>query len=150
MYKFLFFIGFVALLASCGGSGNTPDGVAKDFIMAMDSRDSSTAIALSTPESAIAIQLIMMTLPAANSKSAKHLQLDKLTCDVQGDKALCQYCCDPNGRDQSLNLVRKNDKWQVTMQKDTPNFVPPSPTVIDSADTGMEEKAEKTVPDTLR
>jgi hypothetical protein len=149
MHKFLFLICFSALFMACGGSGNTPDGVAKDFIMAMDSRDSSTAIALSTPESAIAIQLVLMTLPAANSKSAKHLQLDKLACDVKGDKATCTYCCDPNGRDQNVKLVRTNDKWLVTMQKDVPNFVPPSVGAEQGA-INPDIEDEKASTDTLR
>jgi hypothetical protein len=113
---------FTALCVGCQSGGGSPESVAKDFVMAMDSRDTATALALATPESDIAIRMISSILPAG--ANTKHAQIDKLTCTTAGDKSTCKYCCDMNGRDQTLNLVRIAEKWRVSYKKDIPNFAP--------------------------
>jgi hypothetical protein len=128
MHKFHFISATILLGATifvgCQTNSNKPDSVAKDFIMAIDSRDTATALALATPESAVGIRLIMSTLGSADQKTAKHVQIDKMTCNVKDTTAVCAYCCDANQREQVVNLVRKTDRWQVTLKKDVPNFVP--------------------------
>ena len=130
MHKFHFSSASFLLCATsfiaCQDNSNSPDGTAKDFVMALDSRDTATALALATPESAVAIRLIMSALGTSDPKTAKHVQIDKMTCDVKDTNAICTYCCDANGREQAVNLVRKNERWQVTMKKDVPNFAPKS------------------------
>lgn len=115
---------FTAFCVGCQSGGGSPESVAKDFVMAMDSRDTATALALATPESAIAIQMLASILPSSDSKTAKHAQIDKLACTVKGDKATCKYCCDANGREQSMDLVRIAEQWRVNYKKDIPNFAP--------------------------
>ena len=117
MKKFINFI-LVAIVAtavvSCKKTG--PESVAKDFVMALDSKDYDKAKALGTDDTKQMVDLIK-SLAGMTPATNKHTKIDKMDCKVDGDKGVCSYCCTAEGADDKVDVVLKDGKWLVDMKK---------------------------------
>lgn len=153
MKKIINFI-LVAIVAtavvSCKKSG--PEAVAKDFVMALDSKDYDKAKSLGTDDTKAMVDLIK-SLAGMAPASDKHAKIDKMDCKVDGDKGTCTYCCTAEGAEDKVELVQKDGKWLVDMKKNpggndlTPKLDDSTATDAPAADAPakVEEKgAEKT------
>ncbi len=117
MKKFIniFLVAIVATaVVSCKKTG--PEAVAKDFVMALDSKDYDKAKSLGTDDTKQMVDLIK-SLAGMTPPSDKHAKIDKMTCTVDGDKGVCSYCCTAEGADDKVDVVRKDGKWYVDMKK---------------------------------
>ena len=65
------------------------------------------------------IDLIASFAKAGEEEEAEVKKVDVKKCTVDGDKAVCDYCCDAEGKDTQINLKKVNDKWLADMSKET-------------------------------
>jgi ketosteroid isomerase-like protein len=101
-------------VTSCKKSG--PENVAKDFVMALDSKDYDKAKSFGTEDTKAMVDLIK-NLAGMTPATDKHAKIDKMDCKVDGDKGVCTYCCTAEGQDDKVDVVRKDGKWLVDMKK---------------------------------
>ena len=109
----------IVAFAACKGGSADPKGVATQFVTALDSKDYTTAKSLSTEESAQMLSMVE-TIGAAVPDDGKKAKIDKMTCTETGEKASCTYCCDRDGKDGKVDLVKKDGKWLVDFKKAGP------------------------------
>ena len=99
-----------------------PEGVAKKFLAAQESKDFKTMKELSTKESEQMIGMIE-GLSAKDTSKAKGTPLTIKSTVVNGDTtALITYCCDAgakDGADSKLHMKKTKDGWKVDMSKET-------------------------------
>jgi hypothetical protein len=53
---------------------------------------------------------------AERLKKIKNLK--SATCEVNGDKATCKLCCDLGADSESIDLVKQDGKWLITIDKE--------------------------------
>ncbi len=111
----IFLVAIIATaVTSCKKNG--PEAVAKDFVMALDSKDYDKAKSLGTEDTKSMVDLIK-SLAGMTPASDKHAKIDKMDCKVDGDKGVCTYCCTAEGVEDKVEVVRKDGKWLVDMKK---------------------------------
>jgi hypothetical protein len=112
--------------SSCGNS-SSPEAVALAFMKHVGELDFEAAAKLSDEK-------IQGFLTMAGSKKkemqdketpeekAKRVENNKklksATCEVKGDKATCKLCCDLGSENESVDLIKKDGKWLVTIDKE--------------------------------
>jgi hypothetical protein len=106
---------FALLLASCS---HGPEGVAEDFLNSLEKKDFAKAKELSTPESLQIIELVEK-FSALDTSKAKGAEVKVSKCEVTGDKAVCTYCCNEEGKESTVNMKKIEDKWKVDMSKES-------------------------------
>ncbi|MEY4926654.1 MAG: hypothetical protein RI894_1090 [Bacteroidota bacterium] len=111
----IFLVAIIATaVTSCKKNG--PEAVAKDFVMALDSKDYDKAKSFGTEDTKSMVDLIKNFASMAPA-SDKHAKIDKMDCKVDGDKGVCTYCCTAEGVEDKVDVVRKDGKWLVDMKK---------------------------------
>ncbi len=130
-------------VVSCKKTG--PEAVAKDFVMALDSKDYDKAKSLGTDDTKQMVDLIK-SLAGMTPPSDKHAKIDKMTCTVDGDKGVCSYCCTAEGVEDKVDVVRKDGKWYVDMKKNAGggDLAPKSGDSTDTEDLKADEPEETT------
>ena len=110
----------IVAFAACKGGSADPKGVATQFVTALDSKDYTTAKSLSTKESEQMLSMVE-AIAGAVPDDGKKAKIDKMTCTETGETASCTYCCDRDGKEGKVDLVKKDGKWQVDFKKAGPN-----------------------------
>ena len=118
-------------VTSCKKTG--PESTAKDFVMALDSKDYDKAKSLGTEDTKSMVDLIK-SLAGMTPATDKHAKIDKIDCKINGDKGVCTYCCTAEGQEDKVELVLKDGKWLVDMKKN-PGGNDIAPKGKDSLDT---------------
>ncbi len=111
----LVFTAVILSATACQKSG--VESIAREFLLAMDAKDFVKAKAMGTANTQQTIEL-QQGFAAMIPDDGKHISLDKMSCKETGDKATCEYCCNKQGKEEVLNLVKKDGKWLVDMKKD--------------------------------
>ncbi len=106
------------LLVSC--SKNTPKEVAHTWLLGFNRMEFDQAMKVSTNDTKNLLSSLQ-ELTEAVSDSGK-AELKKITVNIKnvkedGDKAVVTYVSSDNPREQTLNLVKQNDKWLVLFTK---------------------------------
>ena len=120
-------IGFILLfslfMVSCGGSGDNPQGVAKDFFKALADKNYDKAKDLGTENTGMMIGFIesmAKMAPEGQDTDSGMGDLDAIEwgeTKVDGDNATCFYST-PDKKDQKVELKKVDGKWKVDMKKD--------------------------------
>lgn len=106
-------------IAMFGCSGDSPEKAAQAFLDAVNAKDFEKAKTLSTEDSHKMIDLIASFAQAGEEEEAEVKKVDVKKCTVDGDKAVCDYCCDAEGKETQINLKKEGDKWLADMSKET-------------------------------
>ncbi len=115
-------IGFTA----CSGGKNSPEGVTKDFLTAMQKVDLEKAKELCAPETASLITM-METYGKAEMEKAKLEAKDKgvkeikiISSKIDGDKAKVVYTAGDE-KEETMDLKKIDGKWKVSVDKEGMN-----------------------------
>ena len=119
LFKFAIALLAVITITSCKDS-NTPEKVAEKYLNHIAKKEYDEAKKLATDESAASIDMLksMDTGKDASKETKKEGKIEGMKCDVQGEKATCNYKQD--GQDEKIELVKKGEKWLVEMKKESP------------------------------
>lgn len=106
----------VILFTACGG-GESPKAVAQKFITAIEDKKFDDAAALGTEDTKKAVQMLQSfasMMPADAKKKEFEFGEEK----VDGDKATVSYKEKGTDKEQTVNLVKQDGKWLVSMSKE--------------------------------
>lgn len=102
-----------------GCSGDSPEKAAQAFLDAVNAKDFEKAKTLSTEDSHKMIDLIASFAAAGEEEEAEVKKVVVKKCTVTDDKAVCDYCCDAEGKETQINLKKVDEKWLADMSKET-------------------------------
>ncbi|HRS53894.1 MAG TPA: hypothetical protein P5250_04240 [Bacteroidales bacterium] len=102
----------IVVLNACGPKKNSPEYVAETFLKHMYKKEFAEAKKLGT-EATVAF---LESREKDSAMVAKDVKIEDMKCVVNGENAICNYKLD--GKDETLNLVKTNDKWLVDMKKE--------------------------------
>ena len=113
---------FAFMIASCGGSSDNPQDVAKEFMTALAEQDYDTAKDLGTENTVMMIGMIESMASMAPEGEADSGMDDPADItwgetEVDGDNAVCYYST-PDKADQKVELVKVDGDWKVDMKKE--------------------------------
>lgn len=120
MRKLLPFVALATLFfVSCKQSPKTAEDVAKAFSESLNKFDIEGAKKLATKESDSMFGMMAMIAndPETKAKAAKAKPIEKVTCEGDDSKKKCKVCCDADGKESTLTLVKENDAWKVNFSK---------------------------------
>lgn len=102
----------VVAINACGPNKNSPEYVAETFLKHMNKKEYAEAKKLGTE----ATVSFLDTKEQDTSIVAKDVKIENMKCVVTGETAICNYKVD--GKDETINLVKSEDKWLVDMKKE--------------------------------
>ncbi|UPT66282.1 MAG: DUF4878 domain-containing protein [Sphingobacteriales bacterium JAD_PAG50586_3] len=101
----------VILFTSCGGA-ETPKGVAEKFMTAIEDKKYDEAAQYATDDTKAVIELIKGG--KGNETKREFVWGEE---KVDGDKATVKYKVKGSDKDEEVSLIKKDDKWLVSMTK---------------------------------
>lgn len=108
------------LLFSCGGNkNNAPETVAERFLNAVNNHEFEQAKELSTEDSHKMIDLIASFAKGVEEEEKVEKVVKVSKCNIDGETAVCDYCCDAEGQETTINLKQVEGLWKVDMSKET-------------------------------
>lgn len=111
----------VAFLVACSG-GDSPKGVAKNFLKAYSKADFEGAKKYGTEETGKLLDMLSgFSKMMPDTVKNKEVETDITSEKIDGDKATVTYKEDGKDVGQTLNLVKVDGKWKVAMSKDNMN-----------------------------
>ena len=111
----------IAFLVACSG-GNSPKGVAENFLKAKSKLDFEGAKKYGTEDTGKLLDMFSsFTKMMPDSAKNKTLKIDIISEKEDGEKATVIYKEEGNDGEQTLNLVKVDGKWKVAMSKDNLN-----------------------------
>jgi len=102
----------IVAVNACGPNKNSPEYVAKTFIKHLNMREFDEAKKLGTENTAMFLE----QLKQDTTKIAKDVKIEDMKCVVTGETAVCN--CKVDNEDDSISLVKVDDKWLVDMKKE--------------------------------
>jgi hypothetical protein len=102
----------VVAINACGPNKNSPEYVAETFLKHMNKKEFAEAKKLGTE----ATVSFLETKEQDTSMVAKDVKIEDMKCVVTDGTAICNYKVD--GKDETINLVKNEDKWLVDMKKE--------------------------------
>jgi hypothetical protein len=119
--KNIFRISFAAftIFAFACNSGPKPETAAESFINAMNKQDFETARKFCTEETFKLIDFLTSLADMAKQEGAAFADAEPVSnvkCTVDGDKAKCSFCCDGDGKETEVDLVKVNNEWKVNIE----------------------------------
>lgn len=116
---------FVLLVLLSCTNKNSPGEVAKAWLNDFHNLDFEDAKKYATDETKNTLslaQLFLSTLPDSVKKQAKTITVEIKATKENGDKAIVSYTVSKNPqKEETLNLVKVNDKWLVQFTKNDMN-----------------------------
>jgi hypothetical protein len=110
---------FAFMLASCGGSSDNPQDVAKEFMTALADQDYDTAKDLGTENTVMMIGMIeSMASMAPEGEGEEMGELVWGETEIDGDNAVCYYTEEGKDAQQQVDLVKVDGDWKVDMKKE--------------------------------
>ena len=104
----------VVILGSCAGT-TSPEKVAEKFVNHLNKREYAEAKALGTESTA---QMVSFLEQFPSDEAVEDIIVEDMNCEITGDTAICTYTA--NGEKETIELVKKDDKWLVDMKKEMP------------------------------
>ena len=119
-------IAFATLISCDGVSTKTPEGAVKGFYNAISAMDFEKAESFVTKESKEVIGLLKGLKQMGDDEAMKDIEdkkAEKVKCEIDGDKAECEVCCDEDGNfsDEKFNVKKVAGKWLVSISKEDMN-----------------------------
>ncbi|MDR0474950.1 MAG: DUF4878 domain-containing protein [Treponema sp.] len=116
MGKRVFVIGliFIALLAGCSGSANSPKAAVEKFFKALENNDTKALNEAATPET---VQLMAMLGTKAQGIATANGKITSLSETINGDTAVVLVTFE-NGEEENIDLKKVDGKWKVYISMD--------------------------------
>ncbi|MBU0488148.1 MAG: lumazine-binding protein [Bacteroidetes bacterium] len=105
----------VAFMACGGSKNNTPEGVAEEFAKALNDKKWDDAKKLGTEATGQMIDM-MSSMAGLGGDEEKVKEFKDFKAEVKDNAAVVKYLAD--GKEEKLDLVKKDDKWLVDMKKE--------------------------------
>jgi len=112
LWKLAIVLVAVVVVNACGPNKNSPEYVAETFLKHMNKKEYAEAKKLGTE----ATVQFLEGKEQDTSIVAKDAKIENMKCVVTGETAICNYKID--GNDETINLVKSEDKWLVDMKKE--------------------------------
>ena len=110
---------FAFMIASCGGSSDNPQDVAKEFMTALADKNYDKAKDLGTENTVMMIGMIeSMASMAPEGEEEEMGELVWGETEVDGDNATCFYKEEGKDAQQQVDLVKVDGDWKVDMKKE--------------------------------
>jgi ElaB/YqjD/DUF883 family membrane-anchored ribosome-binding protein len=106
------------MLVSC--NKNNPKDVAKVWLTGFNQMDFDESMKVSTNDTKnllSSLQELTEKVSDSAKKELKKIKVNVKDVKVTADKAIATYTTSDNPRDQTVNLVKQNDKWLVQFTK---------------------------------
>jgi|GEM_PF-1107682 len=110
----------VALIVACGG-GDTPKSVAENFLKALNKMDYEAAKKYGSEDTGKLLDMMSGFAKMMPDSAKKERSFEIKDEKIEGDKATVTYTESGEEGIQSLNLVKVEGKWKVSMSKDSMN-----------------------------
>lgn len=101
-----------------GCSGNSPKSVAGNFLKAMNKMDFEGAKKYGTEDTGKMLDMLSGFMKMMPDSSKKETHSEIISETIEGDKATVTYKDEKNEGEQVLNLVKIDNQWKVSMNKD--------------------------------
>ncbi len=121
MKKFLLVPLAALAIVGCSETPKTPEDVAIAYLKAVDNDDFKSAKAYCTENTRQLLDKLQMIKDAMGQSGQSETgkgKFEKATCEGSDDKKNCTVCCDKDGAESPLVLVKQDGKWLVDMNKE--------------------------------
>jgi len=111
-------VALVIFLFACN-SRPKPEAVVENFLNAMNKQDFETARKFCTEETFKLVDFLTSLADMAKQEGAAFADAEPVSnvkCTIDGDKAKCTFCCDGDGKDSEIDLVKVNNEWKVNIE----------------------------------
>jgi hypothetical protein len=108
-------------VGGCGETAKTPEEVSIAYLKAVDNDDFKSAKAYCTENTRQLLEKLQMFKDAMGNSGQAETgkgKFEKATCEGTDDKKTCTVCCDKDGAEKPLVLVKQEGKWLVDMNKE--------------------------------
>ncbi len=122
----------VVAFASCGNKANTPEAVAEKYLNHLNKKEFDEAKKLATEETGQMLDMMKSFSGVGGTQEVKEVKIENMKCETTEDKSVCKYNAD--GKEETLNLVKKDGKWLVEQKKEGAGETTP-PTDSTAVDT---------------
>lgn len=123
MKQLLFLIAcFSIVLFSCK-TGPKPEEVAANFLNAMNKQEFDTARLYCTDSTLQLIDFLKGISEMAKQEGSSFADappVSDVKCTVNGDKAVCTFCCDGEGKNAEIDLVKVKGIWKANISFQMP------------------------------
>lgn len=119
MRKNLLSFCLLAVMFAAAGCGASPKSAAEDFLTALDNKDFETAKTFSTEGTHKMLDFLKGFADQMPEDTTKAEAKNVTKCVLEGDKGTCTYCCDEEGGDSELAMVKIDGEWKADMSKET-------------------------------
>ena len=109
---------FLFSIFACN-TGPKPEEVVAAFIDAMNKQDFETARKHCTEETLKLVDFLSGIAEMAKQEGSSFADADPVSnvkCTVNGATAKCSFCCDGEGKDTEVDLVKVNNEWKVNIE----------------------------------
>ncbi|HNX08088.1 MAG TPA: hypothetical protein PKL96_10935 [Bacteroidales bacterium] len=106
----------VIAFASCGDKGNTPEAVATKYLNHLSKKEFDEAKKIATEETGQMLDMMKSFAGVGGAQEAKEVKIENMKCETTEEASVCKYTND--GKEESLNLVKKEGKWLVDQKKE--------------------------------
>jgi hypothetical protein len=122
----------IVAMNACGSKTDTPEAVAEKFLNHLNKKEYAEAKKLGTENTSQWVDMMESFSSIGGDQEQKEAKIENIKCDTKEDVSTCTYLSD--GKEEKLNLVKKDGKWLVDMKKEgTEN--PPEDVPADSTAT---------------
>lgn len=106
----------VIAFASCGDKGNTPEAIATKYLNHLNKKEFDEAKKIATEETGQMLDMMKSFAGVGGAQEAKEVKIENMKCETTEEASVCKYTAD--GKEESLNLVKKEGKWLVDQKKE--------------------------------
>jgi hypothetical protein len=112
----------ILLTTSCNTSINqAPEEVVEKFLNSMNNHDFETAKNYCTDETHKLVDFLSSIYGMAKQEGTVFAEPEPVTniqCKISGNEAKCSFCCDSDGKNSEIDLVKIKNKWKVNIVLD--------------------------------
>jgi hypothetical protein len=126
----------VVAINACGSKTDTPEAVAEKFLGHLNKKEYSEAKKLGTEQTGQMIDMMESFGSAGGDQEKKDVKIENMKCTPTDDKAACTYTSD--GKEEKIELVKKDGKWLVDMKKEGTSDTPPADVPADTTAAKVE------------
>jgi hypothetical protein len=108
------------IFSSCN-TAMKPELVVENFLNSMNQQDFETARKYCTEETFKLVDFLSSIAEMAKQEGAAFADAEPVSniqCNVDGDKAKCTFCCDSEGKDSEVDLIKVKNEWKVNISFD--------------------------------
>jgi len=130
----------VVAFASCGDKANTPEKVAEKYLNHLNKKEFDEAKKIATEETGQMLDMMKSFSGVGGAQEVKEVKIENLKCETTEDKSVCKYTAE--GKEESLDLVKKDGKWLVDQKKEGAGETPTTEEVPADSTATTEAPAE--------